>query len=162
MLNLKKLRNTRTAAAWRCMHRNYRREGQASQKLTSALSRHFRAVSDIAGERRERKGTVWHKRSNICGGVVQLVRTPYSHPEQQDHERDFHSSRGARPCGNRCEWSADEVVSWLDRIAANRRPPATNENAKQSDVFRQSLEQRDVLCSQNEHSDVVWNSKTLL
>jgi hypothetical protein len=76
MLNLKKLRNTRTAAAWRCMHRNYRREGQASQKLTSALSRHFRAVSDIAGERRERKGTVWHKRSNICGGVVQLVRTP--------------------------------------------------------------------------------------
>jgi hypothetical protein len=79
MLNLKKLRNTRTAAAWRCMHRNYRREGQASQKLTSALSRHFRAVSDIAGERRERKGTVWHKRSNICGGVVQLVRTPACH-----------------------------------------------------------------------------------
>src|SRR5437667_3632015 len=45
----------------------------------AALSRHFRVVSDTAGKRRERKGTVRHKRSNICGGVVQLVRTPACH-----------------------------------------------------------------------------------
>jgi hypothetical protein len=41
-----------------------------------ALSRHFRAVSDTAGKWGERKGTVRQKQSNICGGVVQLVRTP--------------------------------------------------------------------------------------
>ena len=82
------------------------------------------------GTRRHRREAEGIRRELVCGGVVQLVRTPYSHPEQQDHERDFHSSRGARRCGNRCEWSADEVVSWLDRIAANRHPPATNKNAK--------------------------------
>ena len=45
----------------------------------AALSRHFRAVSDTAGRWGERKGTVRHKRSNTCGGVVQLVRTPACH-----------------------------------------------------------------------------------
>jgi transposase len=51
----------------------------AGNPRNSALSRHFRAVSDTAGKRRERKGTVRQKRSNICGGVVQLVRTPACH-----------------------------------------------------------------------------------
>ena len=54
-----------------------------SQSANGVLSRHFRAVSDTAGKRRKRTGTVRHKRSNICGGVVQLVRTAYSHSEQQ-------------------------------------------------------------------------------
>ena len=48
-------------------------------KTTSALSRHSREVSDTAGKRRERKGTVRQTRSSICGGVVQLVRTAACH-----------------------------------------------------------------------------------
>lgn len=49
------------------------------KKPTIALSRHFRAVSDSAGKRREQEETVRQKRSNICGGVVQLDRTPACH-----------------------------------------------------------------------------------
>src|SRR5467141_2657128 len=45
----------------------------------AALSRYFRAVSDTTGKGSERKGTARQERTNICGGVVQLVRTPACH-----------------------------------------------------------------------------------
>jgi len=127
MQSRKKLKSSPTAAAWRFTHSYSVAMPQRVSDLcpVTALSgslRNGRAARGIRGNRRE---VVFQS-----GGVVQRARTPYSHPEQQDHERDFHSSRGSRRCGNRCEWSADEVVSWLDRIAANRHPPATNKNAK--------------------------------
>jgi hypothetical protein len=48
------------------------------------------------------------------------------------------------------------------RIAANRHPAAANKNAKHAMSSGRVSSSGDVLCSQNEHSDVVWNFKTLL
>jgi hypothetical protein len=100
----------------------------------------------------EREGT---KRS-FCEGVVQLVRTPYSHPEPQIMRGDFHSRRGDAHCGNRCEVSADSGFRWLVRIAANRHPTATNKNAKHAMFSGRVSSSGDELCSRDEHSDVVW------
>jgi DNA replication protein DnaC len=76
----------------------------SDQLAAAALSRHFRAVSDTAGKRRERKGTVRQERSNICGGVVQLVRNACLSRRRPGFEsrrsRQFFESAPAFVCQN--------------------------------------------------------------
>ena|SRR5215469_3753157 len=56
----------------------------------------------------------------------------------------------------------DEVFCWLPRMTANRGVPLLRVLTPNTRCLNQNLEQRGVLCSENEYSDDVWSNTTRL
>jgi hypothetical protein len=59
----------------------------------------------------------------------------------------------------RYDSTADEFFCWLSRIAASSKASRCYECMPETqDVLSETLEQWDLLCSSNEHSDVAWET----